>query len=103
MTANTTDFFYIKNDKIILKAQGAFPEREIGTIKSSEEETIQYFVERYNKLEAKVSEVKKLVEEEDNKGSFLQKVLNLQAELIQYDGIGDFITLSDLLKNFLPH
>lgn len=99
MVAAITDFFYIKNDKVFLKTQDPFPAREIGTIKSSEEETIQYFVDRYNKLADKVAAVKKLVEEQDNKGSFLQKVLNLQSELTQYDGIGDFIVLSDTLNN----
>lgn len=94
-----TTFFYVENDKVFLKTQDPFPAREIGTIKSSEEETIQYFVDRYNKLADKVAAVKKLVEEQDNKGSFLQKVLNLQSELRQYDGIGDFIILSDTLDN----
>lgn len=99
MTINNTDFFYIENDKVFLKAQGPFPEREIGSIKSSEEETIKYFSEKYEKLVEKVTEVQKLVEEQDNKGSFLQKVLNLQSELESYDGIGDFVSLADRLKN----
>ena len=99
MTASNTDFFYIQDNKVILKEQGKFPEREIGQIKESEAETITYFEERYKKLVEKVDAVQKQIEEQDNKGSFLQKVINLQNDLDAYDGIGDFISLDDRLNN----
>ena len=93
------DFYTIKGDKIILNQQGDFPEREIGTIKSTEEETIAYFKERYDRIKAKVDEVNKLIQENENKGSFLQKVINLREEIKEHDGIGDYTSLEDLLKN----
>ena len=93
------DFYTIKGDKIILNQKGDFPEREIGTIKSTEEETIAYFVERYDRIKAKVDEVNKLIQENENKGSFLQKVINLREEIKEHDGIGDYTSLEDLLKN----
>jgi len=99
LTASNTDFFYIKDNKVILKEQGKFPEREIGQVKDSEKETITYFEERYNKLVEKVDAVQQQIEEQDNKGSFLQKVINLQNDLNSYDGIGDFSVLADRLNN----
>ncbi len=99
MTVSNTDFFYINDDKVILKAQGDFPEREIGQVKESIEDTIAYFTNKYKQLVDKVDAVQQQIEENDNKGSFFQKVINLQNSLPTYDGIGDMMLLADRLKN----
>ncbi|PTB94111.1 hypothetical protein C9994_12395 [Marivirga lumbricoides] len=88
---------FIEEGKVILKAQGKFPEREIGEVKDSEAESIKFFEDKFALLQNKVDAVQKQIEEEDNKGSFLMKVLNLKESLATYDGIGDFVALHDRL------
>lgn len=89
---------FIEEGKVILKAQGQFPERVIGEVKDSEAESIQFFEDKFILLQNKVDAVQKQIEEEDNKGSFLMKVLNLKETLATYDGIGDFVGLHDRLE-----
>lgn len=99
MTSGISDFYHIKDDIIYLKPQGFLPERKIGEVKESETDTVTYFTNRFEKLVNKIDAVQKQIEENDNKGSFLQKINNLQNSLTDYDAIGDFISLSDRLKN----
>lgn len=89
---------FIEEGKVILKAQGQFPERTIGEVKDSEAESIQFFEDKFTLLQNKVDAVQKQIEEEDNKGSFLMKVLNLKESLATYDGIGDFVALYERLE-----
>jgi len=99
LTSGISDFYHIKDDIIYLKPQGFLPERKIGEVKESETDTVTYFTNRFEKLVNKIDAVQKQIEENDNKGSFLQKINNLQNSLTDYDAIGDFISLSDRLKN----
>ncbi|MBK6264989.1 DUF349 domain-containing protein [Marivirga sp. S37H4] len=97
MTELKQDMAFIEEGKVILKAQGEFPERVIGEVKDSETESIQFFENKFTLLINKVDEVQKQIEEEDNKGSFLMKIVNLKKSLSTYDGIGDFLMLKDRL------
>ncbi len=89
---------FIEESKVILKAQGDFPERVIGEVKDSETESIQFFENKFTLLTNKVNEVQRQIEEEDNKGSFLMKIINLKDSLSTYDGIGDFLELKERLE-----
>lgn len=99
MTDLQQDLAFIKGDKIVLKAQEGFPEREIGEVRENEAESFQYFIDRFDLLKKKVEEVQQQIETEDNKGSFLMKVINLNESLNSYDGIGDFVQLKAQLVN----
>ena len=75
------EYGYIKDGKVYRKSFLDFPEREIGTVKESEEATIQYFTQKFEAIVSEVEDVKSKVEEHANKGSFLIKVINLKESL----------------------
>ena len=89
---------FIEGGKVILKEQEGFPQREIGDVKEDEATAMQFFQNRFESLKEKVDKVQHQIETEDNKGSFLMKVLNLKESLATYDGIGDFTALKDRLE-----
>jgi hypothetical protein len=89
---------FIEGGKVILKEQEGFPQREIGEVKEDEATALQFFQDRFDYLKEKVDKVQLQIETEDNKGSFLMKVLNLKESLPTYDGIGDFTALKERLE-----
>lgn len=91
------DYGYIKNGKVYRNAFLNFPEKEIGTVKDSEEATIQYFTDRFQNLLDEIAEVQDKIESQSNKGSFLMKVINLKESLPTMDGLGDFESVHNKL------
>jgi hypothetical protein len=89
---------FIEGGKVILREQNGFPQREIGEVKDDETTAMQFFLDRFEALKEKVNKVQHQIETEDNKGSFLMKVINLKESLSTYDGIGDFVALKDRLE-----
>ncbi len=98
MTDLNQDLAFVEEGKIILKAQEEFPQREIGEVKDSEADSIKFFEDKFSLLVTKVDDVQAQIEKEDNKGSFLMKVINLKESLFTYDGIGDFLHLKERLE-----
>ncbi|UJP65314.1 DUF349 domain-containing protein [Mongoliitalea daihaiensis] len=95
---------YIKDNKVYLKGFLNQPDRVIGEVKEDEGSTLKYFEDRFVTLLEKINQLKKDIEENQNKGSFLMKLLHLKDSLYQYDALGDFVPLiEDLEKvqNFL--
>jgi hypothetical protein len=90
---------FIEEGRVILKAQGEFTERVIGEVKDSEADSLKFFEDKFNLLTNKVDVVQNQIEQQDNKGSFLMKVINLKESLSTYDGIGDFLQLKARLEN----
>lgn len=84
------EFGYVKDGKVYVKAYMAFEEREIGVVKESEEASLQYFTERFERAKEKVKEVEEAVSTAQNKGSFLMKIIHMRDYLATYNGIGDF-------------
>lgn len=84
---------YIKEDKIYLKGFLGQEDRVIGEVKEDEASTIRYFEDRYETIKEKVEKLKKDIEENQNKGSFLMKLIHLKNALMSYDGLGDFPAL----------
>jgi len=89
---------FIEGGKVILKEQEGFPQREIGEVKEDEATALQFFQDRFETLRGKIDKVQHQIETEDNKGSFLMKVINLKESLSSFDGIGDFVALKDRLE-----
>ena len=92
------DYGYIKEGKVFRNGFMTFPEKEIGIVKQSEEETFQYFEERFNQVFNEVEDVQTKINEQANKGSFLIKVTNLKDSLPQFDALGDFESLYTRLQ-----
>ncbi len=87
------EYAYIKDGKVFLKGYLEMPERQIGEVKRTEEEAFQYFINRYDIAAGKVDQLEKEIEEAQNKGSYLTKLLQLRKRLLNFDGIGDFMPL----------
>lgn len=87
------EYAYIKEGKVFLKGYLDMPDRQIGEVKNTEEEAFQYFINRYDIAVKKVDTLENEIEEAQNKGSYLTKLLQLRKRLLSFDGIGDFIPL----------
>jgi len=97
-------FGYVKDGKIFLKGFLHFADREIGEVKESETETVQYFTNRFELFVKKSEELFQAVEAAENKGSFLQKLLHLKDLCGSFDGLGDFAAIYlklDEIEKFL--
>src|SRR5690606_18419671 len=62
-------------------------------VKEDEASTIKYFEDRFDVVKDKVAQLKKDIEENQNKGSFLMKLIHLKESLMRYDALGDFVPL----------
>jgi hypothetical protein len=87
------EYAYIKDSKVFLKGYLEMPDRQIGEVKNTEEEAFQYFINRYDIATKKVEQLEQEIEEAQNKGSYLTRLLQLRKRLLNFDGIGDFIPL----------
>lgn len=88
---------YIKENKVYLKGFLGQEDRIIGEVKEDEASTLKYFEERFEQLKEKVAKLKNDIQENQNKGSFLMKLIHLRESLMQSDALGDFEPLiSDL-------
>lgn len=96
------EFGFFKDEKLFLKAMLDFPEREIGELRTTEEETIKYFIERYELFVKEVDDLEETINNTENKGSYLMKILHLQTQLGEAKILGDIAPLHqrlELLKN----
>lgn len=91
------EFGYVKDDKVFLKGYLTYPDRQIGEVRNTPAEALQYFVNRFQLAQNKVAQLEAQVEEAQNKGSFLTKLLQLRKNLTEFDGLGDFIPLLERL------
>lgn len=97
MSAKEIPFGKIIDNKIYLNAWGENPERAIGEVRDSEESSVQYFVDRFAELDAKITALEKEIETSQNKGSFLMKLVHLKKQLSGHDGLGDYPALMNRL------
>jgi len=91
-------FGYIKDGKVFLRGFLGRNDREIGEVKESESSTIQYFETRFEQIKEKVAKLKSDIEENQNKGSFLMKLIHLRDSLFESDALGDFEPLIEELN-----
>src|SRR5690606_7262899 len=89
---------YIKEGKVYLKGFLGQEDRLIGEVKEDEASTIKYFEVRFQTVKEKVEQLKKDIEENQNKGSFLMKLIHLRNSLMNYDALGDFVPLIEELN-----
>jgi hypothetical protein len=86
-------FGYIQDGKVFLKGFLGGADRVIGEVKGDEASTLLYFETRFTQLEEKVARLKDAIEENQNKGSFLMKLIHLKESLYTSDALGDFTQL----------
>lgn len=96
-TQLSNEYGYIRDGKIYLRGYLDYPDRQIGEVKLSEEATINYFTQRFKIAEQKVEELRNLITEAQNKGSYLMKLVHLRQYLAEFDGLGDYIVLFNRL------
>jgi hypothetical protein len=89
----THAFGYIQDGKVFLKGFLGGEDRVIGEVKGDESSTLRYFETRFTQLQEKVAKLKAAIEENQNKGSFLMKLIHLKESLYQSDALGDFASL----------
>lgn len=89
---------YIKDGKVFLKGFLGKPDREIGEVKEDETSTLNYFEARFEQIKDKVAKLKANIQENQNKGSFLMKLIHLRDSLFESDALGDFIPLIEELN-----
>lgn len=87
------EFGFCQDGKVFLNAYLDFPAREIGFVRETEQEALNYFARRFELANSKVNQLVQELEEVQNKGSYLTKVVQMKAYLITFDGLGDFIPL----------
>jgi len=93
LSSNYQEFGYTKDGKVFLKAYHTFPDRQIGEVKNTDDEALQYFANRFLHISQKVDKLIQDIEEATNKGSYLMKLIHMRQQLEIYDGLGDFMPL----------
>lgn len=89
---------YIKENKVFLRGFLGQADRQIGEVKDNEASTLHYFEARFEQLHKKVEKLKSDIQENENKGSFLMKLIHLRESLMQADALGDFVPLIEELN-----
>ena len=93
MNKTLSPYGYTNNDKVYLFAYMDFPERELGFVRGSEEESIEYFTKRFALAETKVNDLINAIHESQNKGSYLMKLIHLHQYLAEFNALGNFSEL----------
>jgi hypothetical protein len=88
-----TEYGYVKDGKVYLKAYSTFEDRQIGDVKTTDEEALAYFIRRFEFITGKVQALLDDIENAVNKGSYLMKLLHMRGQLETYDALGDFMPL----------
>lgn len=91
------EYGYVKDGKVFLSGYLSYPDRQIGEVKRTEQEALDYFKNRFTIAENKVNQLEQEVQEAQNKGSYLTKLVQLRKKLLSFDAIGNFIPLLNRL------
>ncbi len=91
------EFGYTLDGKVFIKSYSGYPERQIGDVRNTEAESLDYFINRFALAVSKVEKLESQIEEAQNKGSYLTKLIQLRKSLINFDGLGNFIPLLEKL------
>ena len=87
------EYGYVRDEGIYLKGFLDYPDRKIGQVKQSPEASLKYFEDRFQLAQKKVDDLAKMIEEAQNKGSFLMKLLHMRKYLANFDGLGNYLAL----------
>lgn len=87
------EFGYTQEGKVFIKPYSEYTERQIGVVRNTDQEALDYFIKRFELAVKKVEILESQIEEAQNKGSFLTKLVQLRKSLIEFDGLGNFLPL----------
>jgi hypothetical protein len=88
---------FFQDGKIYRKGFLDYPDKVIGEVRTSEEATLKYFEDRFEIAKKKIEFLEQQIEEAENKGSYLMKLIHLRVFLGEFDGLGDFVPLYEKL------
>jgi len=91
------EYGYVKDGKVFLKGYLNYEDRQIGEVKRTEQEALDYFKNRFIIAQNKVSQLEADITEAQNKGSYRTKLVQLRKKLLSFDALGDFPPLLDRL------
>lgn len=89
---------YVEDGGVWLRPTLGQPARRIGQVKDTDDDALRYFGQRYEAFRAKIDELLQRMQTADNQGSFLMKLLHLQEQTKQHDGLGDYESLHRRLQ-----
>lgn len=99
MSTSDVPFGFIKGADLFLSAWGDNKDRKIGEVKDDgPEAAAKYFEQKFQELSDKIDELSETIENSDNKGSYLMKLLHLKELLPKHDGLGDYPDLLGKLE-----
>lgn len=87
------EYGFVSDGKVFLKAQDGRPSREIGFMKNDATSSLQYFRTRFVRYQERTAEVEQLIEEAENKSSFLMKIRSLRDNLDKANALGNYTPL----------
>ena len=90
---------YVEDGGVWLRPTLGQPARRIGQVKDTDDDALRYFGQRYEAFRAKIDELLTRLQAADNQGSFLMKLLHLQEQTKQHDGLGDYEALHRRLQD----
>ncbi|MFK7952195.1 MAG: DUF349 domain-containing protein [Ekhidna sp.] len=94
-------FGYVKDGKVYLSGWAEHKDRQIGEVRDEDvEKSTSFFIDRFEDLKQKIDEVAKKIDETENKGSFLMKLLHLKDQLPKHEGLGDYPSLLVKLNQY---
>ncbi len=93
------EYGFCQDGKVYINAYLNFPQREIGFVRNTEQEALDYFVNRFELAKTKVIQLASEINDVQNKGSYLTKVVQMKAYLAEFDGLGDFEPLFNQLDS----
>ena len=90
---------YVEEEGVWLRPTLGQPARRIGSVKGTDDDALRYFGQRYEAFRAKINELLARLQSADNQGSYLMKLLHLQEQTKQHDGLGDYPALHQQLQD----
>ncbi len=84
------EYGYVKDGKVFLKGYLNYEDRQIGEVKRTEQEALDYFKNRFIIAQNKVSQLEADITEAQNKGSYRTKLVQLRRKLLTFDALGYF-------------
>lgn len=87
------EYGYVRGEEIYLKGFLDYPDRKIGQVKQSPEASLKYFEDRFQLAKKKVEDLANKVEDSQNKGSYLMKLIHMRRYLANFDGLGNYVAL----------
>ncbi|HEY4650129.1 MAG TPA: DUF349 domain-containing protein [Pontibacter sp.] len=89
---------FIQDQQVWLKPFMTYPARQVGDVKESENDSLVYFAKRFEMFREKVNTLLERIASSENKGSFLMKVLHMKEQVGNYDALGDFEAMHQILS-----